>query len=461
MEAGRGAVIASAFDAGHVEAWLRERPAIGDFERDVATHSSWWRRGHDLLDALPPKPRRTSAEQQLARRLIEGARGARTGFLAAHGTALYDRLTAGRTRHVRVEELAYAAARLVPGLTPTLEMVQAEAGLLQKDKEGHEYDQGLLFNQFLGDRTTGLHLCHTMLRPREDALALCERLARDGRVDLGTALVERKGRASIVYMRNSRYLNAEDDGTVNSVEAAVDLALLDPQTEICVLRGAPISGGKYDGKGVFCTGINLTQLYKGQISYLWYLVRDLGFINKIFRGLAGDADPEEVFGATTEKPWVAVVERFAIGGGCQYLLATDYVLAGSDAYMTLPARKEGIIPGVANMRLPRFVGDRTARQAVMYDRRIDCDSPEGRLICDEVVAPEAIETALADVTERLTSSGVVSTASNRRAFRIAHEPLDLFRSYMAVYAREQAHCHFSPALISNLERFWNADTRAA
>jgi thioesterase DpgC len=56
---------------------------------------------------------------------------------------------------------------------------------------------------------------------------------------------------------------------------------------------------------------------------------------------------------------------------------------------------------------------------------------------------------------------VVSAASNRRAFRIAHEPLDHFRAYMAVYAREQAHCHFSPALISNLERFWNADKRAA
>jgi thioesterase DpgC len=129
--------------------------------------------------------------------------------------------------------------------------------------------------------------------------------------------------------------------------------------------------------------------------------------------------------------------------------------------MTLPARKEGIIPGVANMRLPRFVGDRIARQAIMYDRRIDCDSPEGRMICDEITPPAAIETALNAVIERLTSSGVVSVASNRRAFRIAHEPLDLFRSYMAVYAREQAYCHFSPALIRNLERYWNAGKRAA
>jgi thioesterase DpgC len=48
----------------------------------------------------------------------------------------------------------------------------------------------------------------------------------------------------------------------------------------------------------------------------------------------------------------------------------------------------------------------------------------------------------------------VSAAGNRRAFRAGEEPLDLFRRYMAVYAREQAHCHFSPALIANLEKNW-------
>ena len=39
------------------------------------------------------------------------------------------------------------------------------------------------------------------------------------------------------------------------------------------------------------------------------------------------------------------------------------------------------------------------------------------------------------------------------------QPLDMFRAYFAVYAREQAFCHFSPALISNLERYWNAQNR--
>jgi thioesterase DpgC len=61
----------------------------------------------------------------------------------------------------------------------------------------------------------------------------------------------------------------------------------------------------------------------------------------------------------------------------------------------------------------------------------------------------------------LTDSGVVSAAGNRRALRSGEEPFDQFRRYMAVYAREQAVCHFSPALIQNLERHWDAANRKA
>ena len=71
-----------------------------------------------------------------------------------------------------------------------------------------------------------------------------------------------------------------------------------------------------------------------------------------------------------------------------------------------------------------------------------------------------MDAALERVVTGLTTSGVVSAAGNRRALpRIGQEPFDTFRSYFAVYAREQAYCHFSPALISNLERYWNAQNR--
>ena len=71
-----------------------------------------------------------------------------------------------------------------------------------------------------------------------------------------------------------------------------------------------------------------------------------------------------------------------------------------------------------------------------------------------------MDEAIHATVEKLTGSGVVSAAGNRRAIRAGEEPLDLFRRYMAVYAREQAQCHFSPALIANLEKNWNAANRS-
>jgi (3,5-dihydroxyphenyl)acetyl-CoA 1,2-dioxygenase len=284
--------------------------------------------------------------------------------------------------------------------------------------------------------------------------------ARDGKVDFGATYVERRGRAAVVNLRNAKYLNAEDDGTVLAQELAVDLCTLDEISQIAVMRGAPIDSGKYQGRRVFCTGINLTHLYYGKVPFLWYLQREMGFINKIFRGTASpDCSPDEILGQTREKMWIAAVDAFAIGGGCQYLLAMDVNIAASDAYLTLPARKEGIIPGAANLRLPRFVGDRVARQLIMMERRLECDSDVGRMICDLVVAPDQVDQAIDDTVQSITSSGVVSASCNRKSFRVAHEPLDLFRRYVAVYAREQAFCHFSPALIGNLERHWNAQNR--
>ncbi len=441
--------------------WSAARPAVTpDFQHDADVHSKFWLKGYELLGALPEKPKRDPGQARAAETILRVGRESRETFMLRHAGAAYAALTRQQSAFVRAETLAYAAAKLVPGLTPTREQVAAESQKPQSAKDGIEIDQGIFFANLLMQPDCGTHFCHAMLLPKPESVARLPELIAKGEIDFGTAAIERRGKASYVTLKNPRFLNAEDDATLHNVETAVDLALLDPATEVAVLRGDTVDNPKYAGKRLFCTGINLTHLYRGMIPYLWYVTREMGFVNKFLRGLAvADRSPDEIAGGTREKPWVAGVEGFAIGGGCQYLLTMDYVVAASDAYMTLPARKEGIIPGAANMRLPRFVGDRIARQAIMYGRRLDCDSAEGRMICDEVVAPAEMDAALARVVSGLTDSGVVSAATNRRAFRVSEEPFDTFRRYMAVYAREQAYCHFSPALIGNLEKHWNAQQR--
>jgi thioesterase DpgC len=445
-----------------VAAWLAcDGAATGDFRRDAESFSRQWRNGAALIARLPAKPARSEAQAVAAAAIVARDRAARENFLRAHVDALYRRLTGDLAKFVRVEVLVRDAATLVPGLVPGDRELSRENGLEQRDKDGAEIDQGQFLSHVLAHPAAGMHLCHAMLLPHPQSAEHGRRFAEKGRLALEGATLERRGKASVVTMRNPRFLNAEDEATLDGLEIAIDIATLDRETDIAVLRGDTVEHPKYRGRRLFSAGINLTHLYRGKIAYVWYIKRDMGLVNKLFRGVARpDVSPDELTGGTTEKPWVGVVEGFAIGGGCQLLLALDYVLAASDAYMTLPARKEGIIPGAANLRLWRFTGDRIARQAILYGRRLDCDTPEGRLICDEIAPPASIDAALDRVIDGFTSSGVVSAAGNRRAVRVGQEPLDLFRRYMAVYAREQALCHFSPALIANLERNWNAQNRA-
>ena len=441
--------------------WVKASPRVtGSLKRDAAAATKFWRTGDGLLAKLPKKRQRTLEQQSAADAILSTCRRLREDFLKKHADAIYRRLTKNLSAFHRVDELAYDVAKLVPGLTPTRKQVDAESTLMQSEKDGVEIDQGIFLAHTLALPEAGMHLCEAMLRPKQESIARVDEFVRNGVIDFGPARVERQGKAAVVTVQNTRFLNAEDDDTLGDTETATDIAILDPLSEICVLRGGVVDHPKYKGRKIFSSGINLTHIYHGKIPYLWYIRRDMGVVNKMFRGVAtGAASPDEIYGGTREKPWVATVDGWAIGGGCQYLLAMDYVIAGSDAYMTLPARKEGIIPGAANLRMPRFTGDRITRQAILMGRRLDCDTPEGRMICDLIVPPGEMDDAVARVVNDITGSGVVSAAGNRRAIRVGEEPLDLFRRYMAVYCREQAYCHFSPALIANLEKHWNAAQR--
>ncbi len=441
--------------------WSESFPiTTGQFESDAREYMAFWGQSASLLGRLPPKPRRNQAERAAAEAVLSDARASRESFLASHVENIYDRLTENGSTFRRLDDLVYAAAKLVPGLVPIREEVEAEAVHPQRDKDGVEIDQGLFLAHVLSRPRIGEHLCHAMLLPRPESAALIAEFAARGSLDLGAARLTRRDKAVHLDMINPRFLNAEDDTTLAQTEIAVDVATLDRTTEIAVMRGVAVENEKYRGKRIFGAGINLTHLYLGKIPYLWFLIRDLGYVHKLLRGVATpDSTPDDVNGRGVEKLWVAALDTFAIGGHCQALLCMDYVLAASDSFLSLPARKEGIIPGFANLRLPRFVGDRIAREAILYERKLKCDSAEGRLICDEIAPAAEMDAAVDRVVDGLTSAGAVSAIGNRRAFRVGQESLDLFRRYASVYAREQAYCHFSPALIANLERNWDAKNR--
>ncbi|MFL6621683.1 MAG: enoyl-CoA hydratase/isomerase family protein [Sulfurifustis sp.] len=412
-----------------------------------------------LLAKLPPRTKRSAAERSAGEALVQIATEMCRTFAHAYRDAIYSALTYDYARHVRVEDLVYQAAERWPGLVPSRAEIAREMERVQADKDGLEILQGCLISEWLAAPKIGNHLITSMLRPTPTAVEAFDEFKRNGVVDLGMARVEAHGETGYVYVKHPKYLNAEDYETLGPQEAAVDLVLLHPDLKMGVMRGDFVEHPRYAGRRVFNAGLNLTKVYYGKLPYLFYIVRDLGFVNKLYRGHAlAELDPEQPE-QTLEKPWMAVVESFAIGGGCQLLLVMDYVVAETGSYFNLPARKEGIIPGCANLRLPRYVGERQARAGIMFDKRFEADSPEARMLVNEVVPREAMEEAIGRIVATAVGSGMVSAGANRKAMRVQTEPLDVFRRYMAVYAYEQALCHLSDQLIANLERHWNARQR--
>jgi thioesterase DpgC len=415
------------------------------------------------IQGLGPRPQRDTHAQREVRDLAARRRSTKERFFRHHAASLYDEATEGCRDTPRLTNLVYGLADRYPGLLPTRARIAAERALMQQSaKDGHEIDQGLFVAHVLADPRCGTHLVHAMLKPKREALDRLAEFHRTGFVDLGEARAERNGKIGVVTLSNPQFLNAEGDKTAADLETAVDLVLLDDAIEVGVLRGGMVHHPKHAGRRVFNAGINLTHLYYGQISFIDFILeRELGLLNKIYRGHWRSESYDEQFEDFVEKPWLAAVESFAIGGGCQLLCVMDRVIAEPHSYFNLPASKEGFIPGSANLRLPRLVGIQLARQGIFFERAFHADTPEGAMICDELATADRMDAAIENSAAQMMRAGFTSAVSNRKALRVGQEPLSVYRRYMATYSRQQSLCLYDPRLIDNLEHSWDPRQRRA
>jgi thioesterase DpgC len=421
---------------------------------------------------------RTPAQRAEAAAAQDAARAARTAFLAAHAEAVHDALTGGGREPLRLDALLAAAAADFPGLVPDAARIAAERALPQAAKEGDEIDQGIFLRAILRSPVAGGRLIDAMLRPTPRALALLPGFTATGTAELEAVRLERRDGVGHLTMCRGESLNAEDETQVEDMETAVDLALLDPGIRVGVIRGGVMSHPRHRGRRVFSAGINLKRLHAGGISLAGFLLRrELGYLHKLLRGLSGGDpgggdpgggdpggggqadggvggrnDPAGHGGwrPTAGKPWIGVVDGFAIGGGMQLLLVLDQVIAASDSYLSLPAAQEGIVPGLGNLRLTRHTGPRIARQIILQGRRIRAAEPDARLLVDEVAEPDAMDDAVERAAALLRGPAV---EANRRMINLADEPLDAFREYVAEFALQQALRLYGADVIARTGRF--------
>lgn len=105
-----------------------------------------------------------------------------------------------------------------------------------------------------------------------------------------------------------------------------------------------------------------------------------------------------------EKPTIAAISGYALGGGLELAMGADFRYLATDAQVGQPEILLGIIPGAGGtQRLPRIVGFRAAKALNFSGRHISADEAMEIRLADKLVEPgNLIETALEDAAQWAT-----------------------------------------------------------
>jgi enoyl-CoA hydratase len=113
--------------------------------------------------------------------------------------------------------------------------------------------------------------------------------------------------------------------------------------------------------------------------------------------------------ASLEKPVVAAVNGFTLGGGCEIATACDIIIASEDAKFGQPEVNLGVIPGGGGtQRLPSVVGPHKAKELIFTGDLIDAKEAERIGLVNRVVPPNQLEAAVREIAEKIASKSPVA-----------------------------------------------------
>ena len=154
-------------------------------------------------------------------------------------------------------------------------------------------------------------------------------------------ILDKENEIAILYINRPKYLNALNAQTLKELTRDIDEVPRDPAIKVLIITGA--------GDKAFAAGADINFMLPLSPAEGRYF-SDMG--EKVFRKLE-----------LMEKPVIAAVIGFALGGGCELAMACDIRLAAENAIFGQPEVGLGIIPGFGGtQRLPRLVGEGRAKE---------------------------------------------------------------------------------------------------
>jgi enoyl-CoA hydratase len=198
---------------------------------------------------------------------------------------------------------------------------------------------------------------------------------------------------AVVTISREKALNALSSEVLSELTTAATQLELDDKVSVVALTGA--------GDKAFVAGADISEMI------------DLGPLEAQALSEMGAQLGHTI--ETSSKPWIAAVNGFALGGGCELALACDFIYASSNAQLGQPEVKLGVIPGFGGtQRLSRRVGVAKAKELIFTGDIIAADEALRIGLVDAVVSPEELMDKVRSVAKRIGRNGPLAVAEAKR-----------------------------------------------
>ena len=246
--------------------------------------------------------------------------------------------------------------------------------------------------------------------------------------------LQKEGKLAWLTFTREDHLNAMNNAGVDQINRIAKTLREDSDVRVVIIRG--------EGRA-FCTGIDLKELAADRIKMDYHRCWEQALL----------------LIETMEKLVIVGMHGYCLGGALQLALAADIRVSTAGCQIGLPAIKESLIPGLATLRLPRYIGWGRAKKMILGGQNIDGREALRIGLVDHIVPRENFFDHLDQVAGDYLAACSLGT---RMSKLVANQAFDLdYEAFLQYYFKLQDRAQSSPdaeeakcAYLSNRQPKW-------
>lgn len=215
-----------------------------------------------------------------------------------------------------------------------------------------------------------------------------------------TITVEQRGAVTLITLNRPQALNALNSQVLEDLIAAFAAFEADPGQRCAVLTGS--------GDKAFAAGADIKEMSEKPAADFYlsdFFSRWTSHLVKAVR-----------------KPWIAAVNGFALGGGCELAMMADFIIASDKAKFGQPEINLGVAPGMGgSQRLTRAIGKAKAMEMCLTGRMMGAEEAERSNLVARVVPHDTLIEEAMNTAATIASKPPMAAIANKEMVNAAFE----------------------------------------